>query len=113
MTTRNLGARAAIAEMTPNDWRLRRAGWPCLYICEDGLRCIIAASSAASPACPLARHTADVKREYLTAKSCAPNCTIGCVHRISYIDHWRGEQTSTISPGSDGAHGLVQIHTGD
>ena len=57
--------------------------------------------------------TADVKREFLTAKACAPNCTIGCVHRISHFDHWRAPQTSTISPGADGAHGLVQISTGD
>ena len=48
-----------------------------------------------------------MKREFLTAKSCAPNCTIGCVHRISHIDHWRAPQTDTISPGMDG--GLVQI----
>jgi hypothetical protein len=34
------------------------------------------------------------------------------VHRISHIDHWRAPQTSTISPGADGAQGLVQIHTG-
>jgi hypothetical protein len=59
--------------------------------------------------------TADVKREYLTAKSCSPNCTIGCVHRISYIDHWRAPQTQTVSPGiSGGGHEaeapvLVQI----
>jgi hypothetical protein len=52
-----------------------------------------------------------VKREFLTAKSCSPNCTIGCVHRISYIDHWRAPQTSTISPGGHGTGEpqLVQI----
>jgi len=56
------------------------------------------------PGVPIADYTtADVKREFLTAKSCAPNCTIGCVHRISHIDHWRAPQTSTISPGMDGA----------
>jgi hypothetical protein len=71
---------------------------------------------------PLADYTtADVKREFLTAKSCAPNCTIGCVHRISHIDHWRAPQTSTISPGKPGTLGsheaespvLVNIQTAD
>ena len=67
---------------------------------------------------PLAEYTkADLKREFLPAKDCSPNCTIGCVHRISYIDHWRAPQTSTISPGiaGDGAEEpeLVQIHTGN
>jgi hypothetical protein len=53
---------------------------------------------------PLAGYTtADVKREFVTAKSCSPNCTIGCVHRISYIDHWRAPQTRTVSPGGHGA----------
>jgi hypothetical protein len=52
------------------------------------------------PGVPLAGYTtADVKREFLTAKSCSPNCTIGCVHKISYIDHWRSPQTSMVSPG--------------
>ena len=56
------------------------------------------------PGVPMAEYTtADVKREFLTAKSCAPNCTIGCVHRISYIDHWRAPQTRTVAPGGGGA----------
>ena len=68
--------------------------------------------AAGYPGVPIAEYTtADVKREFLTAKSCAPNCTIGCVHRISYIDHWRAPQTKTVSPGMGGE--LVQIHTGD
>jgi len=49
---------------------------------------------------PIAQYTtADVKREFLTAKTCSPNCTISCVHQISYIDHWRARQTQTTSPG--------------
>jgi len=75
----------AIAQGKPNDWRCR-AGSRYLYICEDGL------VHYCSPA--------DVKREFVTAKSCAPNCTISCVHQISYIDHWRTPQTTTISPGT-------------
>jgi len=103
----------AIAEGRENEWRCR-AGSRYLYICEDGL-VHYCSQQRGYPGVPIAEYTtADVKREFLTAKSCAPNCTIGCVHRISHIDHWRGPQTSTISPGMDGAAaGLVQIHTGD
>jgi MoaA/NifB/PqqE/SkfB family radical SAM enzyme len=89
---------AAIAEGRPNDWRCR-AGSRYLYICEDGL-VHYCSQQRGYPGVPLAEYTTDdVKREFLTAKSCAPNCTIGCVHRISFIDHWRAPQTRTISPG--------------
>jgi len=100
----------AIAKGEPNDWRCR-AGSRYLYICEDGL-VHYCSQQRGYPGVPIAEYTtADVKREFLTAKSCAPNCTIGCVHRISYIDHWRAKQTKTVSPGMGGE--LVQIHTGD
>ena len=100
---------AAIAKGEPNDWRCR-AGSRYLYICEDGL-VHYCSQQRGYPGTPLADYTtADVKREFLTAKSCSPNCTIGCVHKISYIDHWRAPQTSEVSPGS---HGLVNIQTGD
>jgi len=89
---------AAIAEGRPNDWRCR-AGSRYLYICEDGL-VHYCSQQRGYPGVPLAEYTkADVKREFLTAKSCAPHCTIGCVHRISYIDHWRAPQDKTVSPG--------------
>ena len=109
----------AIAKGEPNDWRCR-AGARYLYICEDGL-VHYCSQQRGYPGIPLAEYTtADVKREFLTAKSCAPNCTIGCVHRISHIDHWRAPQTSTVSPGtaSPGGHGaeepvLVQIRAGN
>jgi MoaA/NifB/PqqE/SkfB family radical SAM enzyme len=104
----------AIAKGQPNDWRCR-AGSRYLYICEDGL-VHYCSQQRGYPGVPLAGYTtADVKREFLTAKSCSPNCTIGCVHRISYIDHWRAPQTTTVSPGQSGAEepALVQIQTGD
>ena len=100
----------AIAQGRPNDWRCR-AGSRYLYICEDGL-VHYCSQQRGYPGVPLADYTtADVKREFLTAKSCSPNCTIGCVHRISYIDHWRAPQTSMVSPGGDAAEtpALVQI----
>jgi MoaA/NifB/PqqE/SkfB family radical SAM enzyme len=102
----------AIAEGRPNHWRCR-AGSRYLYICENGL-VHYCSQQRGFPGVPLASYTtADVKREFLTAKSCSPNCTIGCVHRISYIDHWRAPQTSTISPGElpAEASNLVQIQS--
>jgi MoaA/NifB/PqqE/SkfB family radical SAM enzyme len=104
----------AIVQGRPNDWRCR-AGSRYLYICEDGL-VHYCSQQRGYPGVPIAEYTtADVKREFLTAKSCAPNCTIGCVHRISHIDHWRAPQTSSVSPGGQGAEtpALVKIQTGD
>jgi MoaA/NifB/PqqE/SkfB family radical SAM enzyme len=104
----------AIAQGRPNDWRCR-AGSRYLYICENGL-VHYCSQQRGYPGVPLSEYTtADVKREFLTAKSCSPNCTIGCVHRISYIDHWRAPQTRTISPGGDATETtkpkLVQIQS--
>jgi MoaA/NifB/PqqE/SkfB family radical SAM enzyme len=104
----------AIAKGQPNEWRCR-AGSRYLYICEDGL-VHYCSQQRGFPGVPLSQYTtADVKREFLTAKSCSPNCTIGCVHKISYIDHWRAPQTRTISPGGHAAEApvLVNIQTGD
>ncbi|HET7103094.1 MAG TPA: radical SAM protein, partial [Terracidiphilus sp.] len=88
-----------------------------LYICEDGL-VHYCSQQRGYPGVPIAGYTrADLKREFTTAKSCAPNCTIGCVHRISYIDHWRAPQTRMVTPGlpvpDAGAEKpeLVSIHT--
>jgi MoaA/NifB/PqqE/SkfB family radical SAM enzyme len=89
----------AIANGEPNDWRCR-AGSRYLYICEDGL-VHYCSQQRGYPGVPLSQYTRDdLKREFLTEKSCAPNCTISCVHQISYIDHWRAPQTRQISPGA-------------
>lgn len=104
----------AIAKGEPNEWRCR-AGSRYLYICEDGL-VHYCSQQRGYPGTPLGEYTtADVKREFLTGKSCAPNCTIGCVHKISYIDHWRAPQKRIVSPGCPGpqAPELVQIQIGD
>jgi len=50
----------------------------------------------------------DIRREYLTKKSCAPYCTISCVHQISYMDFWRDPQTIQSAMPADG---LVQIES--
>ena len=45
------------------------------------------------PGVPLESYTTDdIRREFSTAKSCAPYCTVGCVHRVSTMDFWRSPQ---------------------
>jgi hypothetical protein len=101
----------AIANGKTNDWRCR-AGGRYLYICENGL-VHYCSQQRGYPGVPLAGYqTVDVKREFLTEKSCAPSCTISCVHQVSYIDHWRAPQTSSVTPGASGSGAdaeLVQI----
>jgi len=80
-----------IALGRPNQWSCR-AGARYLYICEDGL-VHYCSQQRGFPAKPLAEYTLDdVRREMRTEKSCAPHCTVSCVHIISYIDGWRAPQ---------------------
>jgi hypothetical protein len=82
----------AIAQGRPNEWRCR-AGARYMYICEDGL-VHYCSQQRGYPAKPLAQYTReDIRREYLTEKSCAPYCTVSCVHYVSYFDFFRGPQT--------------------
>jgi MoaA/NifB/PqqE/SkfB family radical SAM enzyme len=86
-----------IANGKPSDWRCR-AGSRYLYICEDGL-VHYCSQQRGFPAKPLEDYTVeDIRREYITQKSCAPMCTISCVHQISYFDFFRGKQTRTVEP---------------
>lgn len=104
------GFQEQIANGLPNDWRCR-AGGRYLYVCENGL-VHYCSQQRGYPGTPLAEYTTgDVKREFLTEKSCAPNCTISCVHQVSYIDHWRAPQSGQITPPrAEGGHrDLVQI----
>jgi MoaA/NifB/PqqE/SkfB family radical SAM enzyme len=74
-----------LAEGRPNDWHCR-AGARYLYICEDGL-VHYCSQQRGTPGVPLAGYTReDLRREFFTDKSCAPLCTIGCVHRASRGD---------------------------
>lgn len=93
-----------IAQGRPNDWRCR-AGARYLYVCEDGL-VHYCSQQRGYPAIPLGKYTADdIRREYRTEKSCAPHCTVSCVHQVSVIDFWRAPQRPAPAP----AGGLVQI----
>jgi MoaA/NifB/PqqE/SkfB family radical SAM enzyme len=88
-----------IARAEENNWRCR-AGARYLYICEDGL-VHYCSQQRGYPGTPLAEYTvADIRREFLTAKICAPRCTVACVHQISYMDFWRAPQT--LAPASPG-----------
>jgi MoaA/NifB/PqqE/SkfB family radical SAM enzyme len=92
-----------IAAGRPNDWPCR-AGSRYLYICEDGL-VHYCSQQRGYPAVPLERYTRnDLRREFLTPKSCAPYCTVSCVHQVAYLDSWRAPQTAP-APLPD----LVQI----
>ncbi len=94
-----------IAAGRPNRWRCR-AGARYLYICEDGL-VHYCSQQRGYPAVPLDRYTKDdIRREFLTEKSCAPHCTVSCVHQVSFLDFWRAPQTAP-TPAREG--GLVQI----
>jgi MoaA/NifB/PqqE/SkfB family radical SAM enzyme len=80
-----------IALGEPNNWRCR-AGSRYLYICENGL-VHYCSQQRGYPGIPLAEYTVeDIRREFLTQKSCAPNCTVSCVHQTSLIDFWRAPQ---------------------
>ena len=82
----------------PNQWRCR-AGARYLYICEDGL-VHYCSQQRGYPGVPLEKYTfGDIQREYFTKKACAPHCTVGCVQKISVIDHWRDPQTDSSSEG--------------
>lgn len=100
-----------IARGVENEWRCR-AGARYLYICEDGL-VHYCSQQRGFPAKPLEEYTLeDIRREFLTAKSCASRCTVACVHQVSYIDCWRGPQTVLCRPeprSKETAGDLVEI----
>jgi MoaA/NifB/PqqE/SkfB family radical SAM enzyme len=82
-----------LADGKPNDWRCR-AGGRYLYICEDGL-VHYCSQQRGSPGVPLETYSIDdIRREFATSKSCAPYCTVGCVHRVSTMDFWRKPQSA-------------------
>jgi MoaA/NifB/PqqE/SkfB family radical SAM enzyme len=98
----------SIANGQPSEWRCR-AGSRYLYICEDGL-VHYCSQQRGYPAKPLEEYTVeDIRREYITQKTCAPLCTISCVHQISYFDFFRGQQTLTVSPEPQRREELVSI----
>lgn len=98
-----------IAQGKENHWRCR-AGARYLYICENGL-VHYCSQQRGYPAKPLDEYTVeDIRREFLTEKSCAPRCTVACVHQVSYMDFWRAPQTvNTAGMPQPDTDRLVQI----
>jgi len=98
-----------IAKGLPNDWRCR-AGARYLYICEDGL-VHYCSQQRGYPGVPLATYTRDdLRREYVKEKSCAPHCTVSCVHQVSIFDSWRAPQhPAPAIPAASSTNELVQI----
>ena len=81
-----------IAAGRENTWRCR-AGSRYLYICENGL-VHYCSQQRGYPGIPLAEYSTERRhREYYTKKSCAPHCTVSCVHQVAVLDSWRGPQT--------------------
>ena len=96
-----------IAQGRPNQWRCR-AGARYLYICEDGL-VHYCSQQRGYPGIPLENYTiADIRRDYITEKSCAPHCTVSCVHQVSIFDSWRAPQFPAPEAASQPS-GLVHI----
>ena len=88
-----------LAKGKTNEWHCR-AGARYLYICENGL-VHYCSQQRGYPGIPLEQYTfADMEREYFTKKPCAPACTVGCVQKVSVIDHWRDPQREPEEPGN-------------
>jgi MoaA/NifB/PqqE/SkfB family radical SAM enzyme len=91
------GFQQNLADGLPNDWRCR-AGARYFYVCEEGL-VHLCSQQRGYPAIPLELYSREhARREFNAPKSCAPFCTVGCVHRVSAMDFWRRPQHGTIPP---------------
>ncbi len=106
-----------LAKGKPNSWRCR-AGARYLYICEEG-RVHYCSQQRGYPGIPIEDYTdKDIRREHLTEKSCAPYCTISCVHQASMADFWRDPQINephvaqpSTPPAKEPEGDLVQFDT--
>lgn len=100
-----------IADGQPNDWSCR-AGARYFYVCEDGL-VHYCSQQRGVPGIPIEKYTVEhIRRAYLTAKDCAPHCTISCVHKVSVMDSWRDPQTIK-QPAIDPKPQLAHIQAAD
>jgi hypothetical protein len=103
----------SVARGKKHEWRCR-SGSRYLYVCEDGL-VHWCSQQRGYPGIPLADYTPEMRhREYLTAKFCAPKCTVSCVQQVGMLDNWRGKQTLKPLPMPPPTMGseLVQIGSG-
>jgi MoaA/NifB/PqqE/SkfB family radical SAM enzyme len=82
-----------LAEGKEYEWRCR-AGARYLYIDEAGI-VSWCSQQRGTPGISIHEYTtADMEREYITEKWCAPSCTIQCVHQVGHLDAWRDKQIS-------------------
>jgi MoaA/NifB/PqqE/SkfB family radical SAM enzyme len=80
----------------PNQWHCR-AGGRYLYICEDGLA-HYCSQQRGFPAIPLDSYTPDdLERESNAVKSCAPYCSVSCVHQVAALDALRENPREALS----------------
>ncbi len=80
----------------PNPWRCR-AGSRYLYVCEEGL-VHWCSQQRGYPGIPLERYSReDLEREYETVKTCAPYCTVSCVHQTAVLDDLRERPHETLT----------------
>jgi len=85
-----------LAQGLPNNWQCH-AGSRYLYVCEDGL-VHYCSQQRGHPGIPLEQYQpADLVREYSTVKSCAPYCTVSCVHRVTVVDEFRVNPSAALS----------------
>jgi MoaA/NifB/PqqE/SkfB family radical SAM enzyme len=85
-----------LAQGQANEWQCR-AGSRYLYVCEQGL-VHYCSQQRGYPAIPLEKYTqADLDREYSTVKSCAPFCTVSCVHRVAMLDLVRNQPREALT----------------
>lgn len=100
-----------LADGRPNEWHCG-AGSRYLYICEDGL-VHWCSQQRGHPGIPLEQYGAeDLRREYHEVKSCAPLCTVGCVHRVAQVDELRQDPQAVIAqwfPATPGAGSTAPV----
>ncbi len=91
-----------LIEGVPDSWHCP-AGARYLYVCEDGL-VHWCSQQRGHPAIPLEEYGAEhLDREYASTKSCAPFCTISCVHRVALVDLLRERPLDTLEQLSAGS----------
>ena len=85
-----------LANGRPNDWHCG-AGCLYLYVCEDGL-VHWCSQQRGYPGIPLEQDGSyDLRRESRNVKSCAPFCTVGCVHRVAQLDELRRNPQTVLA----------------
>lgn len=78
-----------------NDWQCG-AGARYLYVCEDGF-VHWCSQQRGYPRIPLDQYNVeDLDREHHSVKSCAPLCTVSCVHRVALVDAIRERPLATL-----------------